>query len=135
MSFDDGLDVRDAQGRPVSSPKAKADLRALFVSGLCRLLMRPEVPRVARVLSVLERTLDVFRHGLCRALPKSWGDFLDLWSPPAKKLNLMPLFLVAALLALLTPQVSKRCSSHGLSPQSPLLHGPSLLKPLRSSRR
>lgn len=50
----DGFDARDAQGRPIHSAVAQAALRSLFIDSLHALLMRPELPRVAALLSLLD---------------------------------------------------------------------------------
>jgi hypothetical protein len=67
LDFDEGLDVRDANNRPVRSPEARAQLRQLFVDTVYALLTRPELPRMAELLSSVENAWTGARRFLGRA--------------------------------------------------------------------
>ena len=96
-SFDEGLDVRDASGRPVVSSSAKQQLRALFVGSMFLLLTRPELPRVAEVLASLRKFWNTAQVGFTQGAAMVWAAAIDLWAPSTKRSNLIPLlFLVSA---------------------------------------
>ncbi|HRY28637.1 MAG TPA: hypothetical protein P5079_01220 [Elusimicrobiota bacterium] len=106
LEFDQGLDVRDAEGRRVAAPAARDQLRRLFVGGLYALLMRPDLPRVAEVLSVLEKMWNVSSGTVGHAVAAVWMACLDLWLPPVKRLNVTPFLCLLATLAVLLTQAA-----------------------------
>jgi hypothetical protein len=80
-SLDEGLDVRDAQGRPVAAPAQKQQLRRLFVGSLFALLTTPRLPQALALLDEWRGWAEWFR----RPLTAAWSAFLDLFTPPARR--------------------------------------------------
>ena len=85
LSFDEGMDARDALNRPVARLEAREQLRSLFVSATFLLLTRAELPRVAAMLAVLERTWSFAQRALTGAAAFVFHVWVDLWNPPTRR--------------------------------------------------
>jgi hypothetical protein len=85
LDFDEGLDARDAQNRPLGSFSARRELKALFVSRLYELFLNPvETPR-ATLSSLIRRA---WQSAAARIGP--WQPFelirgLDVCGPALRK--------------------------------------------------
>lgn len=69
LSFSD-LDSRDADNNPVSTPKAKDELKGIFQTGLYALLLQADLYTVAEMLSAIRKQLNLASRTLTRALPQ-----------------------------------------------------------------
>jgi len=117
LNFDDGLDARDAQGRPIAAPQARVELRTLFVGGLFQLLMRPDLPRVAETLAALRRVWRLAAENLQRALVDFGPVVAALAASIGKRFLALFLALMGTLLFLAhsrrpAPAYSRRARFH-----------------------
>ncbi len=111
MDFEDGLDARDALGRPVAAPAAKLRLQRLFIGGLYALLMRPDLPRVAEVLAFMQKLWQHSSAAFRGLAGAAWRVFLDLWSPPFRKFDPTPFLMAVGAVFLLMSLQTRRDSS------------------------
>ena len=110
VSIDEGLEVRDAQGRVVHQESANNELQDLFLSRLITLLYHSDIHTIALSKSSLEKTLAWAKHMF--ALP----------------INAVKIFVFTALV----PSIRKLlkisiCSFRLINPQIPILIFPGFI--------
>jgi hypothetical protein len=95
------LDVRDAHGRPVTNPSAKAELESLFRENLLDLMVLEAPHTVAETQNWLNQFSHLFNKLVLARMAVIIGLFQDAFLPPQRRFvhnvhNLCTTFFVAA---------------------------------------
>ncbi len=109
LDVDSGLDPRDAMGRPRADFHAREQLRQMFISGLFTLLMRPELPRRAELLSALERLWNAAGQAMNRVKTLAVLFLSEVWLPVVRRMILLVTCLFGGILLFRPCRTGFRC--------------------------